>query len=446
MDCLSCGHENRAGARFCEACGAPHPPVCPSCGTELSTTARFCDGCGQAVGEQAAVQRTPAGPDDELAETSAAIQEPIEGERKQVTVMFVDIVGSMDLAEALDPERWRGLLDRFFAIISEAVHSVEGTIDKFTGDGVMAIFGAPVSHEDHARRACLAALQVHGSLAPLVRDLGDEGVELSIRLGLNSGEVIVGEIGDEGQMGYTAIGHTVGLAQRMESLAPAGCTALSAATASLIPGEFDLRELGEFEVRGSSFPQQVFELVGKAGLRDRVETAGARGGLSTFVGRGREQTALEAALERAVEGDGQVVALVGEPGVGKSRLAHEFAERCASEGILVQRTQAVAHGREVPLLPILELFRVAIGVGESDDAATARQRIAESLRALDGILREGPAARLRLPRRGRPREADGNDRSGGPPTSAALDRTPLRACSQSGPDRRDADRGSALAR
>jgi class 3 adenylate cyclase/tetratricopeptide (TPR) repeat protein len=330
------------------------------------------------------VQHTPAGPDDELAETSAAIQEPIEGERKQVTVMFVDIVGSMDLAEALDPERWRGLLDRFFAIVSEAVHSVEGTIDKFTGDGVMAIFGAPVSHEDHARRACLAALQVHGSLAPLVRDLGDEGVELSIRLGLNSGEVIVGEIGDEGQMGYTAIGHTVGLAQRMESLAPAGCTAVSAATASLIPGEFDLRELGEFEVRGSSFPQQVFELVGKAGLRDRVETAGARGGLSTFVGRGREQTALEAALERAVEGDGQVVALVGEPGVGKSRLAHEFAERCASEGILVQRTQAVAHGREVPLLPILELFRVAIGVGENDDAATARRRIAESLRALDG--------------------------------------------------------------
>ena len=218
-------------------------------------------------------------------------------------------------------------------IVSEAVHRVEGTIDKFTGDGVMALFGAPVSYEDHARRACLAALQLHAALVPFAGSSPAEGVAFAIRVGLNSGEVIVGEIGDEGRMSYTAIGHTVGLAQRMESLAPAGSTALSAATAALVAGEFDLGELGEFEVKGSSMPQRVFELTGKARSRDRVEAAGARGGLSPFVGREREQAALQAALDRAVAGDGQVVGLVGEPGVGKSRLAHEFTERCAAGGI-----------------------------------------------------------------------------------------------------------------
>jgi len=376
----------------------PLARACSSCGTELSAAARFCGACGQAVdaarpasAEGASDLPTrPAGGElpSELAEKIQSARGDIEGERKQVTVMFVDIVDSMDLAETLDSERWRGLLDRFFAIVSDAVHSVEGTIDKFTGDGVMALFGAPVSHEDHARRACLAALQLHASLAPLAADLADDGVAFKIRVGLNSGEVIVGEIGDQGQMDYTAIGHTVGLAQRMESLAPSGSTALSAATAALVSGEFALRELGEFEVKGASVPQRVVELAGKAGSRDRVEAAGARGGLSRFVGREREQAALDAALERAVQGDGQVVALVGEPGVGKSRLAHEFIERCAADGVPVQRTRAVAHGREIPLLPILELFRTTLGISESDNAEAARARMAESLPALDPSFEE----------------------------------------------------------
>jgi class 3 adenylate cyclase len=331
VNCPSCDHENRVGARFCEACGAPLPRVCPSCGTELGAGARFCDSCGRAVAAAQTEDALPA----ELAETVPGAPQTIEGERKQVTVLFVDIVESMDLSERLDSERWRGLLERFFAIVSDAVNSVGGTIDKFTGDGVMALFGAPVSHEDHARRACLAALQLRASLAPLAADLADEGVAFAIRAGLNSGEVIVGEIAEGGEMDYTAIGHTVGLAQRMQSLAPPRSTALSGSTAALVAGEFELHELGEFEVKGSSVPQRVFDLMGRAPSRDRVEAAGARGGLSPFVGREREQAALRAALERALEGDGQVVALVGEPGVGKSRLAHEFTEQYAAEAIAV---------------------------------------------------------------------------------------------------------------
>ena len=302
--------------------------------------------------------------------------------------MFVDIVGSMDLAERLDPERWRGLLDRFFVIVSEAVLELGGTIDKFTGGGVMAIFGAPVSQEDHARRGCLAALGLHASLAPLAVELAGEGVELAIRVGLNSGEVIVGEIGDQGQMEFAAIGHSVGLAQRMESLAPAGATTLSARTAGLVRGEFELGELGEFEVKGSSVPQRVFELLGRASSRDRVEAAGAHGGLSRFVGRDRERAALGAALERGLAGEGQVVGLVGEPGVGKSRLAHEFAEHCAAEGISVQRARAVAHGREIPLLPVLELLRANLGVEDTDEPEVTRARITASLEVLDASFQQ----------------------------------------------------------
>jgi class 3 adenylate cyclase/tetratricopeptide (TPR) repeat protein len=336
------------------------------------------------VGETAPEAMGPAG----AASATEKALDTVIGERKQVTVMFVDIVGSMDLAERLDPERWRGLLDRFFVIVSEAVQRLGGTIDKFTGDGVMAIFGAPVSQEDHARRACLAALGLHASLAPLAVELAGEGVELAIRVGLNSGEVIVGEIGEQGQMEYAAIGHTVGLAQRMESLAPAGSTTLSARTAGLVRGEFDLGDLGEFEVKGSSLAQRVFELLGKSSLGDRVEAAGARGGLSRFVGRERERAALDAALERGWAGEGQVVGLVGEPGVGKTRLAHEFVEHCLAEGISVQRARAVAHGREVPLLPVLELMRATLGVEDTDEPGIARARITASLDALDASFHE----------------------------------------------------------
>jgi class 3 adenylate cyclase/tetratricopeptide (TPR) repeat protein len=387
--CASCAHENRAGARFCEGCGARLAGLCSSCGGELGETARFCAGCGQAVGDAAST-----GADSGSSVSSDATEErpnapgSIEGERKQVTVMFVDIVGSMDLAERLDPERWRGLMDRFFVIVSETVQRLEGTIDKFTGDGVMALFGAPISQEDHARRACLASLGLHASLAPLAAELVGEGVELAIRVGLNSGEVIVGEIGVQGQMEYAAIGHTVGLAQRMESLAAVGSTALTAATAGLVAGEFELGELGEFEVKGSSVSQRVFQLLGKAPSRDRVEAAGARGGLSRFVGRDRERAALQVALERGLAGEGQVVGLVGEPGVGKSRLAHEFAERCAVEGISVQRARALAHGREIPLLPVLELMRATLGVIDADEPEIARTRITASADALDASLHD----------------------------------------------------------
>ena len=404
MDCPSCGYSNDQRARFCGECGAALAPVvvCPACGTEEAGGLRFCTECGAALDPEGSDARDTTR-DGRLAQIGESVTAPqahaphltkrilgarreLEGERKQVSLMFVDIERSMDVARTLDPERWREVLDAFCQIACEVIHRYEGTADKFTGDGVVAIFGAPLAHEDHASRACLAALDLHKALTPFARSLAEEGIPFAVRVGLNSGEVIVGVIGDEGWMSYTAVGYTVGLAQRMESLAPAGSTALSCATAALVSGEFELAELGEYEVKGSSAPERVFALLGRASSRDVVRRP--RGELSPFVGRGREQAALEAALERALAGHGQVVGIVGEPGMGKSRLASEFLERCAARSLTVNRGRALAHGQHVPLLPMLELWRAALGVGEEEEPARARELIEQTLSALASSFAE----------------------------------------------------------
>ena len=354
---------------------------CGACEHENSASARFCEQCGTPLGAPA----TPdplARPPEPLAEKILSGRPALEGERKQITVMFSDIVGSMELAGSLDTERWRSVLERFFAISCRAVHGVEGTVHQFTGDGVMALFGAPLAHEDHARRGCLAALELQKLLEPFAEEVAREhGLDFQVRCGLNSGEVVVGSIGDDLQMDYASIGNTNGLAKRMESLAPAGSTALSASTVSLVEGEFDVRELGEFDVKGVKDPQPVFELVGRDAARTRFEAAEARG-LSRFVGRSAEAAVLEDALDRALAGDGRVVCVVGEPGVGKSRLARELERTCEERGVRVNRASAVAHGRAVPLLPVLAMLRDFFGIGDETEPGDARRLIEETLTAL----------------------------------------------------------------
>src|ERR687890_512647 len=226
-----------------------------------------------------------------------------EAERKQVTVLFADVGGSMDLAEQEDPEEWRKIMQRFFSLLAETVTRFEGTVDKFTGDGIMAIFGAPVAHEDHARRACYAALQMLEDVAEYAGELRRaRGLNFSTRIGINSGEVIAGAIDGGGDSSYTAIGHTVGLAQRMEALAEPGRAYLTESTAELARGYLDLRELGEFEIKGASQPVQVFELAGVGQARSRLDLARERG-FSRFVGRERELEALREGLERAGNGE-----------------------------------------------------------------------------------------------------------------------------------------------
>jgi len=318
-----------------------------------------------------------------LADKILTARSALEGERKQVTVLFADVKGSMELAEQLDPEEWHRILERFFQILTDGVHRFEGTVNQYTGDGIMALFGAPIAHEDHAQRACYAALHLRDELRRFSQELRRQrGLDVATRIGIHSGDVVVGKIGDDLRMDYTAQGHTVGLAQRMEALAEAGKIYLTAATAQRIEGYFALEDLGDFDVKGVSIPVHVYALEGLGQLRTRFDRSRARG-LSRFVGRDEEMSMLETALARADQGEGQVIAVVAPAGTGKSRLCFELVEGCRAKGITVLEAQALAHGRSIPLRPMLEMFRQRFGISERDSALAAREKIAGVLLLLD---------------------------------------------------------------
>jgi class 3 adenylate cyclase/tetratricopeptide (TPR) repeat protein len=306
-----------------------------------------------------------------------------DAERKQVTVLFADVSGSMDLAEQQDPEEWRKIMQRFFSILAEAVTRFEGTVDKFTGDGIMAVFGAPIAHEDHARRACYAALQMLDDVADYAAELRRaQGLNFSTRVGINSGEVVAGAIGLGANADYTAIGHTVGLAQRMEALAEPGKAYVTEHTTELAAGFLELRNLGEFEIKGSRHPIRVSELAGVGSATSRLDLSRRRG-FSRFVGRSGEIDSLLAALARAEAGDGGVIGLAADPGVGKSRLCHEFAQRCREDGVEVFEAQAQAHGQAIPYMPVLQMLRSFFAIGEREPEQLSREKIAGRALLLD---------------------------------------------------------------
>ena len=396
MDCPACGHPNPAGARFCGACATPLADAigCPECGARNPREQRFCNACGSALAAGGEAPAPAAGgpapvadprslTPDHLVEKIRASRASLEGERKQVTVLFADVMGSMELAERSDPEEWRRIMERFFSILCEGVHRFEGTVDKFTGDGIMALFGAPIAHEDHARRACYAALRLQDELAAYASELRREhGLSFSVRMGINSGEVVVGAIGENLEMDYTAIGHTVGLAQRMEQLAEPGKAYLTRYTAPLVEGYLAIEDMGEFQVKGVSRPVQVYELLGIGQARGRLDVSHVRG-FSRFVGRDEEMRVLEDALERSRDGSPQVIGIVGEAGVGKSRLCREFVERHRARGLPVYQVAGQAHASSIPLLPVLELMRAYFDITELDSDQSARERIAGKLLLLD---------------------------------------------------------------
>src|SRR5215510_5483100 len=304
MECPRCHYANADGARFCGECGANllRNVVCGGCGHVNPPGQTFCNGCGQRLGESAppAARDPRAYTPKHLAEKILTSRAALEGERKQVTVLFADVKGSMEMAERLDPEEWHGIMDRFFQLLAEGVHRFEGTVSQYTGDGIMALFGAPIAHEDHAQRACWAALDLRDRL----RRWADEvrtghGLNFAVRIGINSGEVVVGAIGDDLRMDYTALGHTVGLAQRMEQLAEPGKPLLTEHTAKLVAGFFTVRDLGPSRLKGASEPIRLYELEEAGEFRTRFEVSRARG-LTRFVGRAEEMATLEAALERAL--------------------------------------------------------------------------------------------------------------------------------------------------
>jgi class 3 adenylate cyclase/tetratricopeptide (TPR) repeat protein len=373
--CRACGATNPAGSHFCGGCGASLAATdsCPLCGAQNPAGQSFCNSCGARLDGASAVDEP----------SLSATQPEADGERKQVTVLFADVMGSMDIAERVDPEEWRQIMQHFFSLLSDGVRRFEGTVDKFTGDGIMALFGAPIAHEDHAARACFAALHIGELVAEYATELRrGQGLNFSVRIGINSGEVVAGAIGEDSEPEYTAVGHTVGLAQRMETLAEPGKAYLTEHTGKLAEGYLELKDLGEFEVKGASRPIGVFELVGVGRARSRLDVSRERG-LSRFVGRANEMAVLEEALEQAKQGRGAVIGIVAEPGVGKSRLCHEFAELCKAQGIDVYEAQAQAHGEAIPFLPVLQMLRGYFGIEDRDSERVAREKIAGRLLLLD---------------------------------------------------------------
>jgi len=331
-----------------------------------------------------------------LAEKILTSKSALEGERKQVTVLFADLKGSTELIRDLDPEAAQHLLDPALRHMMDAVHRFEGTVNQVLGDGIMALFGAPVAHEDHAVRACYAALAMQAAMRRYAEDVRrSHGLEMQARVGLNSGEVVVRAIGNDLHMDYSAVGQTTHLAARMEQLATPGSIRLTAATLRLAEGLIQVNDLGQFPVRGLTEPVEVFELVGASAIRRRLQASAARG-LTRFVGRQQELTALQQGLERAGVGHGQIVAVVGEAGLGKSRLAYEFVHSHLTSGWLVLESASVSYGKATPYFPIIDLLRRYSHVEEHDDTRTIRAKVTGQVLTLDPALQDTLPALLSL--------------------------------------------------
>jgi class 3 adenylate cyclase/tetratricopeptide (TPR) repeat protein len=331
-----------------------------------------------------------------LAERILTSKDTLEGERKQVTVLFADMKGSMELLADRDPEEARKLLDPLLELMMSAVHHYEGTVNQVMGDGIMALFGAPLAHEDHAVRACYAALRMQEAVRRYAEEMRRrEGILPQIRVGLNSGEVVVRSVGSDLRMDYTAVGQTTHLASRMEQMAAASTILVTADTLGLAEGYVQVKPLGPSQVKGVAGPVEVYEVTGAGSLRSRMEAAAARG-LTRFVGRDAEQETMRKALEKARGGRGQVVALVGEPGVGKSRLFWEFIHSHRTHGWLVLETGTASYSKSSLYLPVIDLLKSYFQLEPRDDARKIREKVTGKIVSLDRALEPSLPAFLAL--------------------------------------------------
>jgi class 3 adenylate cyclase/tetratricopeptide (TPR) repeat protein len=396
MECQQCGHTNRSEAKFCETCGASLARQCPNCRQEVRPGAKFCDQCGYALaavapGEQSAPlrdaiidrfhARLPEYTPRHLSEKILASKSAMEGERKQVTVLFADIAGFTAFSERLDPEEVHLLMDGCFARLTEAVHRYEGTVNQYTGDGIMALFGAPIAHEDHPQRALLAALAIQEAMQAYGQRLQrDRAIDFRLRIGVNTGLVVVGRIGDNLRMDYTAQGDTTNLAARLQALAEPGTILVSEPTYRLTQGYFTFRSLGARQIKGRA-SALVFEVSGRQAGRSRIDIA-AEYGLASFVGRRRELDLLETLLAKAKGGHGQIVGLVGEAGVGKSRLLLEFRRLLQGEHVTYLEGRCLSYGQSILYLPLVDILKRYFAIENDSD-----QRIKE--RVIDGVEQVG---------------------------------------------------------
>src|SRR5712692_4532981 len=396
MRCSNCGAENPEGLKFCNECAASFKRQCAKCGFENAPTAKFCGECAAPLSATAdRLDSSEAQAQAVRITAEADSQTIIDGERKTVTALFADIKGSTELMRDLDPEEARAMIDPALKLMIDAAHRYDGYVVQSTGDGIFALFGAPVAHEDHPQRALHAALAIQQQLRDYAQadhrlkpvPLADHGLKpvlLEVRIGINTGEVVLRMVHTGGHTEYTPVGHAANLAARMQTVAPAGGIVISEETRRLVEGYFELRDLGKTEVKGVSEPINVYEVTGIGALRGHFELA-ARRGLTKFVGREREVAEMKRALELARAGQGQIVAAVAEAGTGKSRLVYEFKAMLPSD-CKVLEAYSVSHGKDSAYLPVLELLYGYFGIEEADGKSVRRAKIEARLSGLDPAL------------------------------------------------------------
>ncbi len=424
MRCPNCGFDNREGMKFCTECATPLQNRCPQCGFDNPPGAKFCGDCATPLTGKSKKKRrkgetgkrgkdhvdarpqtldprpisyTPKHLAEQILAEQAAMEArgAIDGERKTITALFADIKNSMGLIEDLDPEEARAIVDPALQLMMEAVHRYEGFVSQSTGDGIFAFFGAPIAHEDHAQRALYAALRMQEEIRQYANTLRLEGKRpLEIRVGVNTGEVVLRSIRkDDLHADYTPVGHSTSLASRMESLATGGAIVISEYTHKLVEGYFECKPLGAAKVKGVSEPLNIYEVVGVGPLRTRLQVAAKRG-LARFVGRQSELEQLKKALEQAKAGHGQIVGVMGEPGVGKSRLFYEFVVAYgrtplpSQSACLVLETFSVSHSKAYPYLPLIDLLKNYFQITPQDDERRRREKITGRVLTLDRSLED----------------------------------------------------------
>ena len=380
MQCPRCRHENPAGQKFCGECGEALAALCAACGASNAPGQKFCGECGTALG--ATAPYTPK----HLADRILGSKSALEGERKQVTVLFADCAGFTALSSRLDPEELHGVMDGCFTHLSEAVHRYEGTVNQYTGDGIMALFGAPIAHEDHAVRGVAAALAIQKASREYSDKLQRErGFELALRIGINTGPVVVGRIGDDLRMDYTAQGQTVNLAARLQAAAPPRGVLISESTHRMVCDYFLLEDRGVLALKGIEAPVHAFAVTDQRRRRARFDVALERG-LTPLVGRATERQFLRECFARAQAGRGQVVSVVGEAGAGKSRLAYELQRELRSEAHMYLEAHCAPHGAALPFHSIVQFLGASFRIEEGDSEAAKSDKLAAGIRGMDAGL------------------------------------------------------------
>ena len=394
MKCPNCQYDNPNEAKFCGECGTKLEIKCQSCGKENPPTNKFCYECGHKLIES--IKPVKALNLDEpqsyipkhLAEKILIGKASLEGERKQVTVLFADLSGFTALSEKIDPEEVRSLMNNCLRLVIEEVHNYEGTINKFTGDGVMALFGAPIALEDHPYRAVNTALRIQESLKSFGEEIKKKrGFDFKMRIGINTGLVVVGSIGNDLSMEYTAMGDTVNLASRLEGIAEPGTILVSENTYKLVKDYFEFKSIGEIQVRGKSEPVKSYSAIGLKGRKGRFEVSLERG-LTKFVGREKELELIKDSLEKVKEDRGQVVCIVGEAGIGKSRLVYEFKSMIRDEKVTYLEGHCISYGKSFSYLPIVEILKNNFAVDDRDDNEVIKAKVETAINKMDAKLKD----------------------------------------------------------